>query len=378
MAEGAAARGALGEVGAGVDQQLEGQRQALLGGLHGRHRGQVAAGGVAADREAGGVGVDVVGVRRRASGTPRGSPRPRPGSGARARGGSRRPAPARRSARPGTGRRRRGCPGRRTSSRRRGRRAASARGRRRCARSGCRGARRAGPSAPSTVRSRSAPTCWRPPTIWACRTESRAGLLAAAASRPPGTRASRCSASISWISVDSAWPSRTTRRGTSARWTRGRQAHRPRAGRGRTRGGGGGRARQKSRTPRVHLAVTDFTACPPRASTTAVGSDAQEGPLDPSLRVVPADMFDVDPPYEEGDHTSPTAASTTGSSTASCPGCASTSGCSSWPRTSSCRCSSGCGSWRSSPATSTSSSWSASPASSAGSPPASPCAPPRG
>ena len=33
----------------------------------------------------------------------------------------------------------------------------------------------------------------------------------------------------------------------------------------------------------------------------AAGSDAQEGPLDPSLRVVPADMFDVDPPYEEGD-----------------------------------------------------------------------------
>ncbi len=29
----------------------------------------------------------------------------------------------------------------------------------------------------------------------------------------------------------------------------------------------------------------------------AVGSDADEGPLDPSLRVVPADMFDVDPPY---------------------------------------------------------------------------------
>ena len=31
----------------------------------------------------------------------------------------------------------------------------------------------------------------------------------------------------------------------------------------------------------------------------AVGSDAEEGPLDPSLRVVPADMFDVDPPYEK-------------------------------------------------------------------------------
>jgi polyphosphate kinase len=29
----------------------------------------------------------------------------------------------------------------------------------------------------------------------------------------------------------------------------------------------------------------------------AVGSDAEEGPLDPSLRVVPADIFDVDPPY---------------------------------------------------------------------------------
>ena len=30
----------------------------------------------------------------------------------------------------------------------------------------------------------------------------------------------------------------------------------------------------------------------------AVGSDAEEGPLDPSLRVVPADIFDVDPPYD--------------------------------------------------------------------------------
>ncbi len=30
----------------------------------------------------------------------------------------------------------------------------------------------------------------------------------------------------------------------------------------------------------------------------AVGSDADEGPLDPSLRVVPADIFDVDPPYD--------------------------------------------------------------------------------
>jgi polyphosphate kinase len=29
----------------------------------------------------------------------------------------------------------------------------------------------------------------------------------------------------------------------------------------------------------------------------ASGSDASEGPLDPSLRVVPADIFDVDPPY---------------------------------------------------------------------------------
>jgi polyphosphate kinase len=33
----------------------------------------------------------------------------------------------------------------------------------------------------------------------------------------------------------------------------------------------------------------------------AVGSDAEAGPLDPSLRVVPADMFDVDPPYEQDD-----------------------------------------------------------------------------
>ncbi len=31
----------------------------------------------------------------------------------------------------------------------------------------------------------------------------------------------------------------------------------------------------------------------------AVGSDAEAGPLDPSLRVVPADMFDVDPPYQQ-------------------------------------------------------------------------------
>ena len=30
----------------------------------------------------------------------------------------------------------------------------------------------------------------------------------------------------------------------------------------------------------------------------AVGSDADEGPVDPSLRVVPADIFDVDPPYD--------------------------------------------------------------------------------
>jgi polyphosphate kinase len=31
------------------------------------------------------------------------------------------------------------------------------------------------------------------------------------------------------------------------------------------------------------------------------GSDAAEGPLDPSLRVVPADIFDVDPPYDPDD-----------------------------------------------------------------------------
>ena len=30
----------------------------------------------------------------------------------------------------------------------------------------------------------------------------------------------------------------------------------------------------------------------------SVGADADEGPLDPSLRVVPADIFDVDPPYD--------------------------------------------------------------------------------
>ncbi len=30
----------------------------------------------------------------------------------------------------------------------------------------------------------------------------------------------------------------------------------------------------------------------------ATGSDADDGPLDPSLRVVPADIFDVDPPYD--------------------------------------------------------------------------------
>src|ERR1700712_3323021 len=33
----------------------------------------------------------------------------------------------------------------------------------------------------------------------------------------------------------------------------------------------------------------------------ATGSDAGEGPLDPSLRVVPADIFDVDPPYDPDD-----------------------------------------------------------------------------
>ncbi len=33
----------------------------------------------------------------------------------------------------------------------------------------------------------------------------------------------------------------------------------------------------------------------------AVGPDADEGPVDPSLRVVPADIFDVDPPYDPED-----------------------------------------------------------------------------
>ena len=33
----------------------------------------------------------------------------------------------------------------------------------------------------------------------------------------------------------------------------------------------------------------------------AVGADADEGPVDPSLRVVPADIFDVDPPYDPED-----------------------------------------------------------------------------
>ena len=75
--------------------------------------------------------------------------------------------------------------------------------------------------------------------------------------------------------------------------------------------------------------------------------------------------------------TSSPPSSRTASSTASSPGCGSTSGCSSWPRTTTCRCSSGRASWPSSPATSTSSSWSAWPASSAASPPASPYAPRR-
>ena len=57
----------------------------------------------------------------------------------------------------------------------------------------------------------------------------------------------------------------------------------------------------------------------------------------------------------------------TGSSTASCPGSPSTSGCSSSPRTPRSRCSSAPSSWPSSPATSTSSSWCGSPASSAAS-----------
>ncbi len=35
----------------------------------------------------------------------------------------------------------------------------------------------------------------------------------------------------------------------------------------------------------------------PESFQSAVGSDSEEGPLDPSLRVVPADIFDVDPPY---------------------------------------------------------------------------------
>ena len=33
----------------------------------------------------------------------------------------------------------------------------------------------------------------------------------------------------------------------------------------------------------------------------AIGADADEGPVDPSLRVVPADIFDVDPPYDPED-----------------------------------------------------------------------------
>ncbi len=36
----------------------------------------------------------------------------------------------------------------------------------------------------------------------------------------------------------------------------------------------------------------------PESFQPAVGTDADEGPLDPSLRVVPADIFDVDPPYD--------------------------------------------------------------------------------
>ena len=101
-----------------------------------------------------------------------------------------------------------------------------------------------------------------------------------------------------------------------------------------------------------------------------VGGSSEDGPTD--LRAVGSETFDVEPPY---DAAAPDLDAATGSWTASCPGCTSTAGCSSSPRTRACRCWSGCGSWRSSPRTSTSSSWCGSPASSGGSPPGSPYPP---
>jgi hypothetical protein len=82
----------------------------------------------------------------------------------------------------------------------------------------------------------------------------------------------------------------------------------------------------------------------------STGSDAGDGPLDPSLRVVPADIFDVDPPYDPDE-------------VEFAPGEFADRFLDRAPA-----------SWRSSPATSTSSSWSGSRASSAGSPPESPYA----
>ena len=101
------------------------------------------------------------------------------------------------------------------------------------------------------------------------------------------------------------------------------------------------------------------------ASTTETRSPSRRAANGRFMRVVAG---------RAGDDEDRVACRTTASSTASSPGCSSTSGCSSSPRTRPCRCSSGPASWPSSPATSTSSSWSGSPASSAGSPPASPSA----
>ena len=159
-------------VRAGVDQQLEGQRQPAPRRLDRGHRGQVAARGVATDPEPGHVGAERVGVLDHPAVRRDGVVVAPPGTGAPGRAGSRPTAPARRSARPGTGRAGRGCRGRRTPSRRRGRRPAAVpatRPRRTYS-------RRAGRPPTSTLRT--APIGWRP---------RRSGVLAPAADVRPSS-----------------------------------------------------------------------------------------------------------------------------------------------------------------------------------------------
>ena len=161
------ALGLRGHVGCRVDQQLEGQRQALARRGDRGGGGQGAAGGVAADAEPGRVRAERGTRARRPSGTPRARPRTPRGRGARARAGSPPTAPGRRSARRGTGRPGRGCRGRRTPSRRRGSRRAAGSAPSRAS------GRRAGPRRSPTGRSRTAPIGWSPPAITVCRSSAR-------------------------------------------------------------------------------------------------------------------------------------------------------------------------------------------------------------